>query len=171
MQYLRNVIRDCPRSLGRAFAASTIWVARQSGLLHVPDNCVRLALARQAIRSAGLKARFAGAAILLEEDKYMATNPKPGPRQSSGLTRPGDLYVQGDDLPLPEVNEKNTDSVWALWSDLVDESAESKKGAGNEKAEIDKPDLQRDFQETVPLDLDSIAATQLMDLPDFPKDG
>ncbi len=95
----------------------------------------------------------------------MATNPKAGPRQSSGLTRPGDLYVQGDDLPLPEVTEKNTDSVWALWSDLVDESAEK------ETAEVDKPGLQQDFVETVPLDLDAIAATQLMDLPDFPKDN
>ncbi len=94
----------------------------------------------------------------------MATNPKAGPRQNSGLTRPGDLYVQGDHLPLPEVTEKNTDSVWALWSDLVDESAET------EKPEVDKPGPQRDFLETVPLDLDAMAATQLMDLPDFPKD-
>ena len=95
----------------------------------------------------------------------MATNPKAGPRQSSGLTQPGDLYVQGDSLPLPEVTETNTDSVWALWSGLVDESTE------NEVAEVDKPSLQQDFVETVPLDLDAMAATQLMDLPDFPKDN
>ena len=28
-------------------------------------------------------------------------------------------YINGEPVPLPEVLEKNTDSIWALWSDLV----------------------------------------------------
>lgn len=94
----------------------------------------------------------------------MATIPKAGTRQGSGFTRPGDLYVQGDDLPLPEVTETNTDSVWALWSDLVDKNAEK------DASEVEDASHQRDFVETVPIDLDAMAATQLMDLPDLPKD-
>lgn len=87
---------------------------------------------------------------------------KPGPpvkvwpreRSASGLTRPGDLYLPGDALPLPDVVEKDTDSVWALWSDMVD-------GEGAKKPVADK-----DFKETMPLDLDAMEPTQLMDLPD-----
>ena len=94
----------------------------------------------------------------------MATNPKADTRQGSGLTKPGDLYVQGDALPLPDVTEKNTDSVWALWSDLVDENAEK------QKTEAENGDQQKDFLETVPVDFDAVAATQLMDLPDLQKD-
>lgn len=133
-------------------------------VLHVPDNCVKLALTIRPIRCSVPVIVQAVEVNPIKEDSDMATNPKAGPRQSSGLTRPGDLYVQGDDLPLPEVTETNTDSVWALWSDLVDENAEKEKTAP------DKPGLQRDFLETVPLDLDAMAATQLMDLPDLPKD-
>ena len=74
-------------------------------------------------------------------------------RPASGLTRPGELYLPGDALPLPEVVEKNTDSVWALWSDVVE---------GEKK----KPVADKDFKETVPLDLDAMEPTQLMDLPE-----
>ena len=33
-----------------------------------------------------------------------------------------DGYVQGDALPVPEVIEKDSDSVWALWSDVIKET-------------------------------------------------
>ncbi len=88
----------------------------------------------------------------------MANKPKSTGRNASGLTQPGDLYLPGDALPLPDVVEKDSDSVWALWSNTVDE--ESPADA--------VPD--RDFKETVPMDFDSMAPTQFMDLPDLPKE-
>lgn len=92
----------------------------------------------------------------------MADKPKPVDKPATGLTRPGELYVQGDKLPVPDVEEKNTDSVWALWSDLVEEKpqepAPDKTRSGRD----------RDFLETVPLNLNADADTQLMDLPDLP---
>lgn len=92
-------------------------------------------------------------------DKSKAVN-----KMASGLTRPGDLYVQGDELPVPEVEEKNTDSVWALWSDLVDENPRTEP-ADDENA----ASSERDFLETVPMDLDALGDTQLMGLPELPK--
>ncbi len=75
-------------------------------------------------------------------------------RNASGLTQPGELYLPGDALPLPEVVEKDTDSVWALWSDTIEENPQS-------DAASDK-----DFKETVPMDFDAMGPTQIMDLPD-----
>ncbi len=94
----------------------------------------------------------------------MADKPKSVNKVNSGLTRPGDLYFQGDQLPVPDVEEKNTDSVWALWSDLVDENRRPEL-ADDEK----KPSGDRDFLETVPLDLNALAETQLMGLPEDRK--
>ncbi len=94
----------------------------------------------------------------------MADKPKSVNKSASGLTRPGDLYVQGDQLPVPEVEEKNTDSIWALWSDLVDEEARPEPAP-----DANKPGRERDFLETVPLDLEAMADTQLMGLPEVPK--
>lgn len=94
----------------------------------------------------------------------MADKPKSVSKVASGLTRPGDLYVQGDQLPEPEVEEKNTDSVWALWSDLVDENPKPKPADDELKTSRD-----RDFLETVPMDLNAMAETQLMGLPEMPK--
>ena len=91
-----------------------------------------------------------------KKDKLGGTA-KPGAAQraASGLTRPGDLYMPGDSLPLPEVVEKNSDSVWALWSDMV-EGDTAKRPAGD-----------GDFKETVPMDLDAMEPTQLMGLPEL----
>lgn len=94
----------------------------------------------------------------------MADKPKVVNKAGSGLPRPGDLYVQGDKLPVPEVEEKNTDSVWALWSDLVDENPKSEPAPDESMAGSD-----RDFLETVPIDLDAMADTQLMGLPEKPE--
>lgn len=94
----------------------------------------------------------------------MADKPKSVNKVVPGLTRPVDLYIHGDKLPVPDVEEKNTDSVWALWSDLVDENPKPKSAAnGNESSR------ERDFLETVPLDLDAMAEAQLMGLPEVPK--
>ncbi len=89
----------------------------------------------------------------------MADKPKPVDRANSGLTRPGELYVQGDKLPVPDVEERNTDSVWALWSDLVEEKSDAPDRANN--------DRDRAFLETVPLDLNAQGETRLKDLPNF----
>ena len=55
-----------------------------------------------------------------------------------------DVYHPGDAIPVPDVIEKDSDSVWALWSDAI----EGRVGRDDE---------------TQP-------ATLLMGLPDLPKD-
>ena len=94
----------------------------------------------------------------------MTDKPRSVNKVASGLTQLGDLYVQGDQLPVPDVEEKNTDSVWALWSDLVDENPKPKP-ADHEV----KPSRDRDFVETVPMDLNAMPETQLMGLPELPQ--
>lgn len=94
----------------------------------------------------------------------MADKPKSVHKRLSGLTQPGDLYFQGDKLPEPEVEEKNTDSVWALWSDLVDENPKQEPSPDESKVS-----RAQDFLETIPLDLNAMAETQLMGLPELPK--
>jgi hypothetical protein len=46
-----------------------------------------------------------------------------GTEDKDALTKPGELsksaYVPGDPIPTAEVIEKNTDTVWAMWSDAV----------------------------------------------------
>lgn len=88
----------------------------------------------------------------------MENKPKSTGRSASGLTRPGELYLPGDALPQPEVVEKDTDSVWALWSGTVEEELQA-------PAEADK-----DFKDTEPMDFDALAPTQRMDLPDLPNE-
>ena len=56
-----------------------------------------------------------------------------------------DPYVPGDAIPVPDVIEKNSESVWALWSDAV-----------------------RDPPET---EIDAHPATQLMGLDELPKEA
>lgn len=75
-------------------------------------------------------------------------------RHASSTASPVDPYLPGDALPVPEVIEKNTDSVWALWSDAME--GRSDKDPGME------PRDGKD-QETQP-------ATLLMGLPEMPKD-
>ena len=94
----------------------------------------------------------------------MADRPKSVNKVASGLTQLGDLYVQGDQLPVPDVEEKNTDSVWALWSDLVDENP--KAGQAGDENEAGR---EQDFLETIPLDLNAMPETQWMDLPELPQ--
>lgn len=53
-----------------------------------------------------------------------------------------DPYIPGDAIPVPEVIEKNTESVWALWTDVVQEHTNN----------------------------DAHPATQLMGLDELPKD-
>lgn len=85
----------------------------------------------------------------------MAIKPKPPlkpvvpPGFPPTAPMPFDNYVPGDALPVPDVIEKDSDSVWALWSDAVKDPPE------------EDPDDR--FTKTQPL-------TQLMDLEDLPKD-
>ena len=78
----------------------------------------------------------------------MASRSKPPPRPVPVERRPmlssTDPYAAPIDPPLPEVIEKDTDSVWAMWNEAVE----------------DKPAR----------DADTIPATLLMGLPEFPKD-
>ncbi len=55
-----------------------------------------------------------------------------------------DTYLPGDKLPEPDVVEKDSDSVWALWSDAVKDPAEK--------------------------DTEPMQATQLMGLDELPKE-
>jgi hypothetical protein len=69
--------------------------------------------------------------------------PTPGfPRTVPGQLEP---YVPGDVIPVPEVIEKNSESVWALWSDAVEGPPEK--------------------------EVDAHPATQLMGLDELPKDA
>jgi|GEM_PF-1120980 len=97
------------------------------------------------------------------EKSAMANKAKPAERVLSGLTGLGELYVPGDALPQPDVVEKNSDSVWALWSDVVE-------GEVVVEGESESPPDQ-DFSETAPMDFESMDPTQLMDLPELPKDN
>ena len=54
-----------------------------------------------------------------------------------------DPYVPGDAIPVPDVIEKNSESVWALWSDAVKDPLET--------------------------DADAHPATQLMGLDELPR--
>lgn len=53
-------------------------------------------------------------------------------------------YLPPQDPPLPEVIEKNSDSVWAMWNEAIEDKAAK--------------------------DSDTIPATLLMGLPDVPKE-
>jgi hypothetical protein len=47
----------------------------------------------------------------------MATNPQgPAHRRPPNFD---ETYIPGDPIPVAEASERNTDTVWALWSDLV----------------------------------------------------
>ena len=80
----------------------------------------------------------------------MASRPDSLPKPTAGRfvrtrSAPIDAYVPGDALPVPDVIEKDSESVWALWSDAVNGSP---------------------FKET-----DAHAATQFMGLEELPKAG
>ena len=82
----------------------------------------------------------------------MALRNKPPARPASGVARntvvpplPAQrLYDFVETIPLPEVIEKDSDSVWAMWTDAT------KEPAGK--------------------DSDTQPATLLMGLPEFPRD-
>jgi len=78
-----------------------------------------------------------------------------------------------DNMGLPEVEEKNTDSVWAMWTDAVNEKEEPEQPAEllpgflqTTRLEV-RPDgsIQDDQQESH----DGFPATQVMDLPEMLK--
>jgi hypothetical protein len=54
------------------------------------------------------------------------------------------VYIAGDAIPVPEVIEKDSDSVWAMWSDAIEGKPEHD--------DVTQP------------------ATLLMGLPELPKD-
>lgn len=58
---------------------------------------------------------------------------------------PTSPYLPTAEVPLPEVIEKNSDSVWALWNDAIGDNARK--------------------------DADTQPATLLMGLPEPPKDS
>jgi hypothetical protein len=81
----------------------------------------------------------------LKDEQLMVTRSKMPTRPAAHGAAPArDTYIPGDALPVPEVIEKNSDSVWALWSEAVEGKADR-------------------HEETQP-------ATLLMGLPDIPKD-
>ena len=69
---------------------------------------------------------------------------RPVPVERPPMSPSTDPYDTLTDPPLPEVIDKNTESVWAMWNEAVE----------------DKPAR----------DADTIPATLLMGLPEFPKD-
>jgi hypothetical protein len=69
------------------------------------------------------------------------------PTPGFARTVPGQLepYMPGDAIPVADVIEKNSESVWALWSDAVEGPPE--------------------------MGVDDHPKTQLMGLDELPKDG
>lgn len=70
---------------------------------------------------------------------------RPEPAERPAKSQAPDPFYPTSPTPLPEVIEKDSDSVWAMWNDAV-EGAEEK-----------------------PKDFDTHAATLIMDLQDLPK--
>lgn len=106
----------------------------------------------------------------------MATKPvvptKPVARPAPAASPPVDHYSPLDRLPVPEVIEKNSDSVWALWSDVVNESSQPVALTQPADLETMPGDLETrpaDL-ETQPADLEEPPSTLLMDLPELPRD-
>lgn len=90
----------------------------------------------------------------------MAIKPQP-PTRTTGpafpATAPAPLekpYVLGDALPVPEVIEKNSDSVWQLWSDASEDPA--------------RPAFRDTAPETGETPTDADSATQIMGLDELP---
>lgn len=46
------------------------------------------------------------------------TSTKPAPLTAAQPAH--DVYIAGDAIPVPEVIEKDSDSVWAMWSDAIE---------------------------------------------------
>jgi len=82
---------------------------------------------------------------ILEDAKVMVIrSTTPASRTQSKAAPSVDTYVAGDAIPVPDVIEKDSDSVWALWSDAVQSSADA--------------------------DAATQPATLLMGLPELPKE-
>lgn len=82
----------------------------------------------------------------------------PTPEQKLAIVPQRDAFLPGDALPLPEVEEKNTDSIWAAWTDAV-----------NEKDEPEPPqELLPNFLQTTALPQQAVAPTQPVGLEDEP---
>jgi len=85
-----------------------------------------------------------------------------------------DTYLPGDALPLPEVEEKNTDSVWAAWTDAVNEKEEPEQPEELLPNFLQTTGFQRPVAGSEPAELDDGAggdqgfpATVIMDLPEM----
>jgi len=51
----------------------------------------------------------------------MVTRSKPSPLPAGPAPKPvPDVYHPGDAIPVPDVIEKDSDSVWAMWSDAIE---------------------------------------------------
>lgn len=79
----------------------------------------------------------------------VSVKPVAAPVPGFAATVPAQLdpYLPGDAIPVPDVIEKDSESVWALWSDAVKNPPDKDKEA------------------------DLHAATQLMGLEELPKDA
>lgn len=70
---------------------------------------------------------------------------RPEPPARPERTRAPEAYFPTAPMPLPEVVEKDSDSVWAMWNDAVEAKAEKQP------------------------DFDSHESTVIMDLTELPK--
>lgn len=95
------------------------------------------------------------------------------PAQSGAAQR--DTYLPGDAMPLPEVEEKNTDSIWAAWTDAVNEKDEPEPAGELLPNFLQSTDArERADAATQPAELDDASAgdagfpaTVIMDLPEM----
>ena len=70
---------------------------------------------------------------------------RPDPLDRPAKSQSPDPYFPTSPTPLPEVIEKDSDSVWAMWNDAIEGHDEK------------------------PKDFDTHAATLIMDLQELPK--
>lgn len=90
----------------------------------------------------------------------------PATAQPAPQTPREDFYVQGDALPVPDAEEKNSDSIWALFTDAPEDTPEPVPQVdllpNILQTESDAGPKEDFFQATMP-------ATLAMDLPDLLK--
>jgi hypothetical protein len=84
-----------------------------------------------------------------------------------------DAFLPTDTMGLPEVEEKNSDSIWALWTDAVNEKEEPEQPAELLPNFLQTTKLEArpsaDWSEDVQEPADGFPATQIMDLPEMLK--
>lgn len=103
--------------MGKAALCSAI----RTELWRADAVCAKLRQSATAGRVVPVKWWEAGLQPTLKDEQVMVTRAKTHTRPAPLTATPAnDAYIPGDALPVPEVIEKDSDSVWAMWSDAIE---------------------------------------------------